>query len=92
MHRVLDPEPGLNRPKMDPAEVARRRAKAEILLHFAVEIYEMQLRARRRFIHEHPLSASSWEDLRVARLRARLGVHVVAADLCMHPRRSRPSS
>ena len=42
----------VNYPKMDPREVMRRKTEARTLLDFAVEIYELQMKAGRHFLHE----------------------------------------
>ena len=52
----------LNCPKVSPSEVRRRQTEASILLNFAVEIYKLQLDAGRHVLHEHPLSARSWQQ------------------------------
>ena len=66
---------------MDPLKVARRKAEAKVLLHFAMQIYELQLRAGRHFLHEHPQSASSWQDARMAKMLAhpRVGTYASTA-------------
>eukprot|EP00974_Lingulodinium_polyedra_P026548 2560677-Lingulodinium_polyedra.AAC.1 len=47
---------------MDPAVVRRRRAEARTLLAFVAEIYGLQLKAGRHFVHEHPEGATSWNE------------------------------
>eukprot|EP00974_Lingulodinium_polyedra_P015742 1526826-Lingulodinium_polyedra.AAC.1 len=69
---------------MDPQEVKRRQLEGEILLRFAIQIYEMQLAAGRHFLHEHPAAAASWQDDRMVRLRARAGVGEVVGDQCQY--------
>ena len=46
----------------------RKRLEATTLLHFALEIYELQMRAGRHFLHEHPHGARSWQDARMEKL------------------------
>lgn len=48
----------INSSRIDPGEVRKRRAEAQVLLDFTMKIYEMQLRGGRHFVHEHPRSAS----------------------------------
>ena len=74
----------LNRGRVDGAVRDRLLAEARVLLGFAVEIYEMQLRAGRHFLHEHPASASSWSDPRVVRLLQDPRVGVVTGDQCRY--------
>ena len=70
--------------KMDPQVVAARKAEAEGLFSFALEIFELQLQHGRYFLHEHPASASSCELPRMQDLRSRLGVGETVADLCQY--------
>jgi hypothetical protein len=72
----------LNFRKMDPAVVRKKRIEANILLDFAMEIYELQLKNKRHFLHEHPASASSWSIPRMMALRARPGVGEVVGHMC----------
>ena len=74
----------LNKKRVTGAVRARQLAEAQVLLGFAIEIYEMQLRAGRHFLHEHPASASSWGDPRVARLLRDPRVGVVTGDQCRY--------
>jgi len=78
----------LNAKKMGAVEWARRRAEAMVHLRFAVQVYQEQLRCGRHFLHEHPLTATSWSVPEVLALRARLGVGEVVADLCQFGLRS----
>jgi hypothetical protein len=73
-----------NYSRMDPMKVARRKAEAEVLLHFAMQVYEVQLKAGRHFLHEHPQSASSWQDLRMAKMLKHPRVNTVVAHLCQY--------
>ena len=47
--------------RMHPEEAKRRWENAVMHISFCCEVYDMQMRAGRYFIHEHPLSASSWQ-------------------------------
>jgi len=49
---------------MTDEQVRKIIATARLQFHFVLKIYEMQLAAGRRFLHEHPQSASSWKDPR----------------------------
>ena len=46
----------------------RRRAEEQSLLELAVELYSVQLRAGRHFLHEHPATASSWKTPAMTKL------------------------
>jgi hypothetical protein len=74
----------LNHKRMSEQEVRRRKAEAEVLLGFAIEVYEHQMRYGRHFLHEHPASATSWLYPRMAKLRERKGVGEVVGHLCQY--------
>ena len=59
----------LNYRRMDPDRVRRLIHEGNVLLKFAIEIYEFQLAAGRHFLHEHLASACSWQVPRMAALR-----------------------
>ena len=79
----------LNRHRWSPAEVRRRHAEAMVLLGFAVEIYWLQLSAGRHFLHEHPATASSWQEEIVQALRHDKRVGEVVGDQCRYGLRAR---
>ena len=45
--------------RMDPERVRQMKHEGDVLLKFALEIYEVQVAAGRHFLHEHPASAVS---------------------------------
>ena len=51
----------ISKEKRDPAIVAEKLRKARVHLSFCMEIYKYQLENGRQFLHEHPLTATSWE-------------------------------
>ena len=52
----------LNHPRMDPEEVKRRLVEARVHMDFMIMLYRDQLDRGRRFLHEHPETADSWND------------------------------
>ena len=52
------------------------------MLEFAVELCEMQMKAGRAFIFEHPATATSWELGGLKRLFTTEGVHEGLFDMC----------
>ena len=64
---------GLNYPKMDPREVARRAAEGRALLGFSLQVYRWQVERGAYFLHEHPASASSWNLAEVQKLSSHPG-------------------
>ena len=77
----------LNRAKMSPQEVARRDVEANTLLHFACEVYRLQLREGRHFLHEHPETARSWADAEIAALLTNPAVGSIVGHQCMYGQR-----
>ena len=73
-----------NYQRMDPARVQQAIHKGNVLLKFALEIYELQLSEGRNFFYEHPSSTSSWHIPRMMALRRRQGVGETVAHLCQH--------
>ena len=55
---------GLNNAKRDPEVIKKELAEACAHVCFCFEMYEVQRKAGRFFMHEHPSSASSWSALR----------------------------
>ena len=51
-------------------------------MEFVCQLYEEQHRRGRYFLHEHPMTASSWELACIRRLAAKIGVYIVRSDLC----------
>eukprot|EP00969_Alexandrium_andersonii_P134487 5949891-Alexandrium_andersonii.AAC.1 len=47
---------------MGKQEVARRVSAAKTHLGFMTELYRTQLESGAHFLHEHPASASSWQE------------------------------
>ena len=54
-------DPFLNT-KCDPIKQQQKVVAGRIHLAFCAELYQMQLSAGRYFLHEHPLTASSWKE------------------------------
>ena len=74
----------LNYRRMDPERVRRLIHEGNILLRFALEVYEFQFAEGRHFLHEHHASACSWQVPRMAALRQRQDVGEVIAHLCQY--------
>ena len=74
----------LNYQRMSPERVQRAIREGNVLLKFALEIYELQLSEGRHLLHEHPSSATSWHVPRMMALRRRQGVGETVAHLCQY--------
>ena len=70
--------------RMDHEKVRKALHDGNVLLAFALEIYELQLSEGRHFLHEHPASAASWQVPRMVALRRRHNVGEVTAHLCQY--------
>ena len=73
---------GLNNFKRDPDVVRKELAEACAHIAFCFELYEVQRRAGRYFMHERPSSASSWNRPEVLRMLLQEGVELVEVDMC----------
>eukprot|EP00969_Alexandrium_andersonii_P344995 15249879-Alexandrium_andersonii.AAC.3 len=67
---------------MDPAEVADRMRCARTHLEFVVTLYISQLEKGVHFLHEHPVSANSWNEQCTKDLMARPEVERVIGHMC----------
>ena len=72
----------MNHKKMDPVRVEVLRKAAVKHLHFVIGLYKIQLEGGRRFLHEHPATASSWSDDWMIQLLKEKGVSTVVSDQC----------
>ena len=76
----------LSKDKGDAATKEKLKDKyKEALDHllFMIKIYQYQIKTGRIFVHEHPLSATSWQIDEMKALMATPGVHAVRGDQCM---------
>ncbi len=74
----------LNEIRGDGEKLRRAKVRARLRLDFTMELYAEQVEAGRYFLHEHPKSASSWEEESVRRIRQLEGVDLVHADQCQY--------
>ncbi len=72
----------LNAQKRDSAVVRRELIKAKVHLDFVMMLYREQVEGGRFFLHEHPRSASSWQERGVQEVQQLEGVDVITADQC----------
>jgi len=73
-----------NHPKMAPEVRARRMVEARVHLRFCIELYKLQLRGGRHFLHEHPSSARSWQEREMKELRDDPRVGEVIGHMCQY--------
>ena len=67
---------------MTQDEQDRIRAKARVHLEFCKELYQLQMRAGRYFLHEHPRGASSWLEDYMEEITEDPRAMIVEADMC----------
>ena len=70
--------------RMEPADVKRRVIQAKVHLDFCTEVYMFQLSKGRHFLHEHPATATSWQDEEILRLGSLPGVGSVVGHMCQY--------
>ena len=73
---------GLNNHKRDPEIVKKEFADACAHIKFCFEMYELQRKAGRFFMHEHPSSARSWNLPEVLEMLLKEEVELVEVDMC----------
>ena len=86
IHSVIN---NVNHARMDPSVVKGRFAYARRHLEFAMKLYKLQIQEGRYFLHEHPESASSWDERCVREVLGMKGVNKVIADQCRYGMRSK---
>ena len=72
----------MNFSKMDPERKDAMMKEAKDHLAFSMAIYQLQMDNGMYFLHEHPWTATSWDEDFVKRLKDREGVKVVRGDMC----------
>ena len=65
-------------------EVERRRLAGVVHLEFVCRLYDLQLKNKRYFLHEHPATATSWREPCIADILSRDGVDRVVGDQCQY--------
>ena len=74
---------------MTKEEIDARMAYARKHLEFCIQLYEIQWRNARYFLHEHPAEAGSWDEPLMKKLMSRDGVQRVVGDPCQYGLKSR---
>ena len=74
----------INYSRMSTAEKEQRLAYGRKHLEFCMQLYELQWREGRYFVHEHPEAASSWNEQCVRQMMNRQGVIQVTGDQCRY--------
>ena len=72
----------LHDPHGTPEEIENRMASARVHIQFCIKLYKTQVEAGNWFLHEHPWSAESWQEVEMMELLGMPGVAVVRGDQC----------
>ena len=70
--------------KRDRRKYEKELKIAEGHVKFCLELYEMQRKGGRYFLHEHPNSASSWQMKEVQAMLMQADVDAVTCDMCAY--------
>ena len=74
----------LNFKNMPKEKVRELIAEGRKHLSFVTSLYRKQLQLGRHFLHEHPVSATSWKEPQIMALTKDPRVHCVVADQCQY--------
>jgi hypothetical protein len=72
----------INNRRRDPDVVSEEYRRALVHLQFCCDLYLIQKRNNRYFLHEHPQQAASWSEEAVMDILAKSGVEKVLAHQC----------
>ena len=75
---------GLSKNKRNAKKWNEAMEEAKRHMRFCMELYRIQLRAGRFFLHEHPHAATSWKLKEVLEIMAEVNVDVVDCDMCAY--------
>ena len=81
---AFSPLQNLSKHKRDPSVVRAELDAGRIHLEFCAKLYDIQNKAGRFFVHEHPCNATSWAEECVAKIAAMDGVDVATVDMCTY--------
>ena len=74
----------LSKNRRDQKEYEKKLNVAKQHIKFCAELYKMQAKEGRFFLHEHPNAATSWGMKEVAEVMTLPGVQVTACDMCAY--------
>ena len=74
----------MSRAKRDPKVVEKELQEAKEHMKFCMELYLIQLKGGRCFIHEHPAGATSWNMAETVELMMRPDVGMATFDMCQY--------
>ena len=74
----------IGRKKRDPAAMKRELEEGKRHMRFCLEIYMMQIREHRHFVHEHPERSKAWQMKEIVGLVAMPEVGTVDMHMCVY--------
>eukprot|EP00973_Karenia_brevis_P070567 9809664-Karenia_brevis.AAC.1 len=69
---------------MNPQEAWGKWNQAIVHLNFCMQLYKIQINAGRHILHEHPLSATSWQLPSVEEVMRQYGVISTYVNMCAY--------
>ena len=79
---AFSPLQELGRARRDPRIMDQEFRAARAHINFCLEVYEMQLKAKRHFVHEHPRGSKAWNLPEMVSFMMKPGVDSVEMDMC----------
>ena len=74
----------ISRAVRNPAVMAEELRRGQAHIRFCIEVYRMQLAAKRHFVHEHPESSTSWSMPEMMELMAHPAVDMKTVHMCAY--------
>ena len=79
---AFSPLQEISRAKRDPKKMLKELDMAKKHVKFCVELYKMQIRDKRHFVHEHPTKSKAWQMDEIKELMMRPEVGKVELHMC----------
>ena len=73
---------GLNNFRRDPIIVGKELELGKRHIRFCLELYEIQLRGNRHFVHEHPAGSTAWKMTEMQQFILTHGTETVITNMC----------
>ena len=79
---AFSPLQNISRHKRDPSVVKGELRRAKAHIRFCLEMYQLQTKGNRYFIHEHPMKSAAWKMEEMVAFCAKPEVQSVRVDMC----------
>ena len=74
----------INYARLSQEEIDEKMKYARLHLEFCIKLYRIQMRESRYFLHEHPQSASSWQEEAIMKLLQEESITRAVRDQCRY--------